>query len=139
MGVIDKVSLLETHADFFGSSLSFWIQVIFFGIIISYTVIVILKINKFEVSEEDVYFKTPLMPYFPIINLVINFYLMSVLELMLWVYFAIWMSMGMFIYLSYGVWNSSEGDSTNASSSDIRKNDKDNAMMESGLTLLNHQ
>ena len=105
-----------------------------------------LCMSDFEISEEDVYFKTPLMPYFPIMNLVINFYLMSVLELELWVYFAIWMSIGLFIYFTYGVWNSSEiRDSTNSSemnSSDRGgRNEKmhQNEIMESGLTLLNHQ
>jgi len=143
---IDKVPLIkEIISNKSTEILSDSIQIVLLLIILSSTVYVIMKINKLEVSEEDVYFKTPFMPYFPIINLFINFYLMSVLEGVLWLYFAIWMSIGLFIYMSYGIWNSSERDSSYNTSlsgtSDGRgkQGDKSSEIMESGLTLLNHQ
>merc|ERR1712178_246610 len=110
---IDKVPMIKDIDEsldvfVFGLSIYSYIQIILAAFIIMSTVYVVIRINTFEISEEDVYFKTPLMPYFPIVNLIINFYLMSVLELELWVYFAIWMSIGLFIYFSYGIWNSSE-------------------------------
>ena len=143
---IDKIPLIkEISPSDSIKTLSDSIQILLLLVIIASTFYVITKINKLEVSEEDVYFKTPFMPYFPIINLFINFYLMSVLEGVLWLYFAIWMSIGIFIYMSYGIWNSSERDSSYNTSlsgtSDGRgkHGEKNTEIMESGLTLLNHQ
>jgi solute carrier family 7 (cationic amino acid transporter), member 3 len=50
----------------------------------------------------------PLVPFFPLISVFINFYLMSVLNKATWIRFAIWMAIGFVIYFGYGVRNSSE-------------------------------
>lgn len=50
----------------------------------------------------------PLVPFFPLVSVFVNFYLMSVLNKATWVRFAVWMTIGFIIYFCYGVRNSSE-------------------------------
>ncbi|XP_031635114.1 high affinity cationic amino acid transporter 1-like [Contarinia nasturtii] len=53
-------------------------------------------------------FKTPFTPFLPGISIIINMYLMFMLDIMTWIRFVVWIVMGLTIYLSYGVWNSKE-------------------------------
>lgn len=47
-------------------------------------------------------FRVPLMPLFPILGVVLCVYLMSSLEVITWVVFALWLSVGIAIYVFYG-------------------------------------
>lgn len=53
-------------------------------------------------------FHIPLVPYIPCISIIINTYLMTMLDVMTWVRFVIWIIIGLAIYFLYGIWNSNE-------------------------------
>ena len=53
-------------------------------------------------------FKVPLVPFFPMISIFINIYLMMSLELFTWIRFFVWFAIGFFIYFSYGIGHSHE-------------------------------
>ena len=68
----------------------------------------IYELKKIPESTKSVSFKVPLLPYFPLLNLAINLYLMAALELMIWVQLCFWLAIGFGIYFFYGVKHSSE-------------------------------
>ena len=47
-------------------------------------------------------FKTPWVPFVPIMGIVISFYLMCNLTGLTWIRLAIWLVLGMVIYFGYG-------------------------------------
>lgn len=51
-------------------------------------------------------FQTPLVPLVPALSITVNTFLMLNLGYLTWVRFAVWMAIGMFIYFTYGIWNS---------------------------------
>ncbi|XP_032878738.1 high affinity cationic amino acid transporter 1 isoform X1 [Amblyraja radiata] len=63
--------------------------------------------NKTKLS-----FKVPLLPYLPVVSIVVNVYLMMQLDRGTWIRFAIWMVIGCVIYFVYGIHNSSESSSS---------------------------
>ncbi|XP_078258501.1 high affinity cationic amino acid transporter 1-like isoform X2 [Rhinoraja longicauda] len=63
--------------------------------------------NKAKLS-----FKVPLLPYLPVVSIVVNVFLMMQLDRGTWIRFAIWMVIGCVIYFAYGIRNSSESSSS---------------------------
>lgn len=57
-------------------------------------------------SKENDLFRVPLVPLVPMLSLLINTFLMLNLSYLTWVRFAVWMTAGLFIYFTYGIWNS---------------------------------
>lgn len=51
-------------------------------------------------------FEVPLVPTIPLFSVVINTYLMLNLSIMTWIRFAVWMTLGFFIYFTYGIFRS---------------------------------
>lgn len=51
-------------------------------------------------------FRTPLVPFVPIMGVIVCVYLMSSLPLEAWIRLAIWMALGVAIYFFYGKGNS---------------------------------
>lgn len=51
-------------------------------------------------------FQVPLVPLVPTLSIVVNTFLMLNLNYLTWVRFTVWMTVGFFIYFSYGIWNS---------------------------------
>lgn len=51
-------------------------------------------------------FRTPLVPWIPLLGILVCFILMLSLELMTWVRLILWLIIGLFVYFSYGKWNS---------------------------------
>ena len=49
-----------------------------------------------------------MVPFLPCISMFINIYLMMKLSLETWIRFFVWLSVGLIIYVSYGIRNSSE-------------------------------
>ena len=83
-------------------------------------ILVILEINSFLLfliffgllcqprNSEKLSFKVPFVPLLPCISIFINIYLMMKLSLETWIRFFVWLSVGLIIYFSYGMRNSSE-------------------------------
>lgn len=65
-------------------------------------------ISKQPVSDKKLAFSVPLVPWLPGFSILINIYLMLNLDAMTWLRFAVWIAVGLLIYFSYGMWNSSE-------------------------------
>ncbi|XP_043547966.1 high affinity cationic amino acid transporter 1-like isoform X2 [Chiloscyllium plagiosum] len=66
-------------------------------------------------SKTKLSFKVPLLPCLPIVSILVNMYLMMQLDRGTWIRFSIWMAIGCVIYFSYGMWNSSESNSSSLS------------------------
>lgn len=58
-------------------------------------------------SDKKLAFSVPLVPFLPAISILINIYLMMMLDIMTWIRFLVWMAVGLAIYFFYGMWNSS--------------------------------
>ncbi|TRY95245.1 hypothetical protein DNTS_012190 [Danionella cerebrum] len=52
-------------------------------------------------------YMAPCVPFVPIAAMLVNIYLMLKLSSITWVRFVVWCSLGLLIYFSYGMWNSS--------------------------------
>lgn len=48
-------------------------------------------------------FTVPLIPWLPAISILINTYLMMMLDVMTWVRFGVWIAIGLSIYFAYGI------------------------------------
>lgn len=73
-------------------------------IVISFVVIARQPISKFKAS-----FKVPAVPFFPLLSIFMNLYLMFQLDIHTWIRFAIWLIIGYIIYFTYGIRKSIEG------------------------------
>ena len=83
-------------------------------------ILVLLELNSFLLflvffgllcqprNSEKLSFKVPLVPLLPCVSIFINIYLMMKLSLETWIRFFVWLSVGLLIYFSYGIRNSSE-------------------------------
>ena len=86
----------------------------------STVILVVLELNSFLLfliffgllcqprNSEKLTFKVPMVPLLPCISIFINIYLMMKLSLETWIRFFVWLSVGLIIYFSYGIRNSSE-------------------------------
>lgn len=68
--------------------------------------IVLFFIYRQPVSGKELTFSVPLVPFLPGLSIIINIYLMMMLDIMTWIRFAVWMAVGLSIYFLYGVWHS---------------------------------
>ncbi|XP_065656455.1 cationic amino acid transporter 2 isoform X2 [Hydra vulgaris] len=62
---------------------------------------VILSRNKS--CENTLSFRVPLVPWIPVLALFFNIYLMSMLSVLTWIRFVVWLAIGLVIYFSYGI------------------------------------
>ncbi|KAK0171289.1 hypothetical protein PV328_009037 [Microctonus aethiopoides] len=80
--------------------------------IVLITIVVILLtsilffIHRQPVSDTKLSFSVPLVPFIPGLSILVNLYLMMMLDIMTRVRFAVWVVIGFTIYFSYGIWNS---------------------------------
>ncbi|XP_066935118.1 cationic amino acid transporter 3-like [Clytia hemisphaerica] len=88
------------HGYFWCVSMFFF----FFGLIaVSTTVICLQPQNQFDLP-----FSTPMVPFIPLLSIFFNSFLMMSLTALTWARFIIWMTIGLTIYLFYGVQHSRE-------------------------------
>ncbi|KAL5240252.1 hypothetical protein ACI65C_007662 [Semiaphis heraclei] len=69
----------------------------------------LLLLTRQPQSNKKLSFKVPLVPLVPCISILMNVYLMMKLDLITWLRFSIWLTIGLFIYVFYGMNNSAEG------------------------------
>jgi cationic amino acid transporter 1 len=82
------------------------------GLIVSAFVIMIctLSIRAQPESSSVLDFKVPMIPFIPVVNILVNVYLMVALPWSIWLKLLVWLGVGYFIYFTYGIHNSTEGD-----------------------------
>jgi basic amino acid/polyamine antiporter, APA family len=51
-------------------------------------------------------FRTPFVPWVPLLGIAMCFYLMLGLPLITWIRFGVWLVVGMVLYFTYGFWRS---------------------------------
>ncbi|XP_051163904.1 cationic amino acid transporter 2-like isoform X2 [Leptopilina boulardi] len=77
-----------------------------FIIIILAMIAILVCIYLQPVSGKRLSFSVPLVPFLPAFSILINVYLMMMLDGMTWIRFIVWMTIGLIIYFSYGIHNS---------------------------------
>ncbi|XP_076244135.1 cationic amino acid transporter 2-like [Calliopsis andreniformis] len=76
------------------------------GVLVILLVTILTFIYFQPVSGKKLAFSVPLVPFLPALSILVNIYLMMMLDVMTWVRFLIWMVVGLGIYFCYGVWHS---------------------------------
>ncbi|XP_022181371.1 cationic amino acid transporter 2-like [Myzus persicae] len=71
--------------------------------------LLMLLLTRQPQSKKQLSFKVPLVPLIPCISILMNVYLMTKLDLITWIRFSIWLAIGLFVYVLYGMKNSVEG------------------------------
>lgn len=99
--------LIETLTDqlYYGVWWAWLLQVFTGLLMISFLVL----ISRQPVAARYNTFAVPFVPWLPGISIIINVYLMMMLDYMTWVRFAVWILLGLVIYFAYGMSHSNEG------------------------------
>ncbi|XP_018320308.1 high affinity cationic amino acid transporter 1 [Agrilus planipennis] len=63
-----------------------------------FLLLLLLSLSLQPVSHKELRFKVPLVPLIPALSIVINVYLMLMLDAVTWIRFAVWMAVGMPMY-----------------------------------------
>ncbi|KAF2882608.1 hypothetical protein ILUMI_23576 [Ignelater luminosus] len=80
--------------------------VVLFAVLLFMTLLII----SFQpTSSVKLSFSVPLVPWIPGISILINIYLMCMLDGDTWWRFGVWIVIGLVIYFGYGLWHSKEG------------------------------
>lgn len=82
-----------------------WVLLVFIGIVM---LSILVLISRQPTARTYETFAVPFIPWLPGISIIINMYLMVMLDFMTWVRFGIWIALGLVIYVSYGLRNSVE-------------------------------
>lgn len=77
-------------------------------VIVVALLIVLLMLSRLPTtrSMKSDMFQVPLVPLIPTLSIFVNIFLMLNLSYLTWVRFTVWMAVGLFIYFTYGIWNS---------------------------------
>ncbi|XP_022901381.2 cationic amino acid transporter 2-like [Onthophagus taurus] len=94
------VILSKLNHEYF--STPFVISVIILSLIIFISLWIISKQPK----GIDPVFGVPLIPWLPGLSIMMNIYLMVLLDISTWLRYFVWMGIGTIIYFSYGIWHS---------------------------------
>jgi len=81
---------------------------VFFILLIIMEILFVIGIAKQPKNTKSLYFQVPLVPYVPILSVLVNTYLILKLSPATWIRFGIWMFTGFLIYGFYGFWHSSQ-------------------------------
>ncbi|XP_012563396.2 cationic amino acid transporter 2 isoform X1 [Hydra vulgaris] len=87
--------------------LHFWFVVMFFFLIAAFTVAMTIIFLQPQ-NRFDLPFSVPMVPLLPVMSIFINITLMMQLRLITWIRFSVWITIGLLIYLFYGVQHSKE-------------------------------
>ncbi|XP_031625003.1 cationic amino acid transporter 2-like [Contarinia nasturtii] len=82
-----------------------WLNVAVVGLTL---LLILVLISRQPTAQTYETFAVPLTPFLPGISIMINMYLMMMLDSTTWIRFLIWIGMGLLIYLTYGLRNSKE-------------------------------
>lgn len=69
---------------------------------------ILLLISRQPTAEYVNTFTVPFIPWLPGVSILINVYLMMKLDKMTWVRFVVWITIGLFVYFTYGIRKSVE-------------------------------
>lgn len=85
-----------------------WYAILLLVIAIVLIVGSLVIIKRQPMSSKELSFTVPFVPWLPGVSILVNIYLMMMLDYMTWVRFLIWIIVGLAIYFGYGVWHSKE-------------------------------
>ncbi|KAL1448816.1 hypothetical protein WDU94_000074 [Cyamophila willieti] len=103
----DSLALLVSSS--FGSDLLFGLdpvwscKVVAFVLLILVYLTTLLCLSRQAQNVKALNFRVPLVPLIPCLSIFLNTYLMVNLDPSTWVRFVVWMTLGLFIYFSYGI------------------------------------
>lgn len=66
----------------------------------------VVSLSRQPQSNRKLSFKVPAVPVIPLLSIWINIYLMMKLSIPTWIRFGVWMGIGLVIYFTYGIFNS---------------------------------
>ncbi|XP_066995786.1 cationic amino acid transporter 2 [Anabrus simplex] len=109
--VFSILSILFSAIFIFGTNLVVsgvvW-MVVLAVILCVFLLVTLLAIARQPHSNMKLSFKVPLVPFIPALSVLINIYLMMMLDYNTWIRFSVWMLLGLVIYFMYGIQNSEE-------------------------------
>jgi hypothetical protein len=85
-----------------------------------------LSIRAQPESSSVLDFKVPMIPFIPVVNILVNVYLMVALPWSIWLKLLVWLGVGYFIYFTYGIHNSTEGDKNGNKATKLGLNGNEN-------------
>ncbi|XP_076251381.1 high affinity cationic amino acid transporter 1 isoform X1 [Rhynchophorus ferrugineus] len=69
------------------------------SIVTSITILLIISLSTQPTSKKELAFKVPFIPLIPAISIMVNIYLMLMLDYLTWIRFAVWMAIGIPMYV----------------------------------------
>ncbi|XP_071490832.1 high affinity cationic amino acid transporter 1-like [Diadema antillarum] len=85
-----------------------WWAIVLFVLLISVVVVLLVVIEKQPQNQMELYFRTPFVPYLPVLSVFFNIFLMFKLSTATWIRFVVWLAIGFVIYFGYGMRHSLE-------------------------------
>ena len=94
------------------------------------SVVILLAVTVFALSRQPqairkLTFKVPAVPLIPLLSIWINIYLMMKLSIPTWIRFGVWMGIGLLIYFTYGIFNSTGAMREDEKQSELTTRDKE--------------
>ncbi|KAM9795410.1 cationic amino acid transporter 2 [Neosynchiropus ocellatus] len=126
------VSYLTTYHITSIVSMDVWILASLLLCLLIFTGCIFMICRQPQTSKK-VSFMVPLLPFLPILSILVNIYLMVQLSGDTWIRFSVWMAVGFLIYFGYGMWHSVErqrhlqAPPNSSSSSQAQKQDESGA------------
>lgn len=75
-------------------------------VLLASVMLMLSRLPNSKSMQSSEMFQVPWVPLVPILSIFVNTFLMLNLSYLTWVRFTVWMAFGLFIYFTYGIWNS---------------------------------